>query len=155
MESFTPHHCSPDVLAVWFHPIMYKDCFHKKLNRRTVLSGQGLLSPVSDRNCRGVNARQPTPHNLHSPTPAPPSDAGTVARTHSSGWFSGFQEPWQPQLLPWRPQGTESGPQPQKSLSQNNLTPVPFHVNREGRAFSGRMRAELALAAGYSDAASV
>lgn len=64
-------------------------------------------------------------------------------QTHSCGWFSGLQEPWQPQLLPWRPQGTRSGSGPQEPLAQNNLTPVPFHVNRECRAVSGRMRASV------------
>lgn len=51
--------------------------------------------PSSDRNCRGMNPRQ-----NRAPV------AGTVARQHSCGWFSGFQEPWQPRQLPWRPQGT-------------------------------------------------
>lgn len=45
-------HYSLGVLAVWFHYIMYKDCFHKKLNIQSPPTGRPLLSPVSDRNCR-------------------------------------------------------------------------------------------------------
>lgn len=126
-----PPHWSLGVPAVWFHCLLDKDYFHKNLNTQTALTGRPLLSPVSDRNCRGMNTRQnrgPCARGcgqtaflwlvLRIP--------GTMATTAASREATGYR-------------GQGSGPQ--KPLSQNNLTPVAFHVNRGCRAFSGQMQA--------------